>query len=177
MSRQYKKDNKEFDRSVCFTFFESYLEGADKIADVQGKEFSYDYLTAIIRYALYQEESKDPIINAMVSALKNTIDANQKKRASGFTKENTEQTKAIITYYQEHPEATEREVAEAVGCSNGKVNKVKREYVTSNSNPNPNPNSNCNNNDNSILNNNRMSVSMSNASSETADAEEEIISP
>ena len=42
--------NTEFKRSICFTFFESYLESADKIAEAENKEFAYDYLTGIIRY-------------------------------------------------------------------------------------------------------------------------------
>lgn len=175
------KNEKEFERNVCFTFFESYLEGAEKMAVVQGKEFAFDYLTAIIRYALYEEESDDPVINAIVSALKNTIDANQSKRATGFSGENMEQTEAILKYYEEHPNASEREVADAVKCSKTKVNKVKKKYSipvssnreASNSSVNPNGNINPNSNSNYSSNLNRMTVGDANESSaEAADAEE-----
>lgn len=168
-------DKKEFNRNVCFTFFESYLEGADKMVSACNKEFAYDYLTAIIRYALYKEESENPMINAMVSALKNTIDANQKKRENGFLGEDKEQTEAIIKYYEEHPDATEREVAKAVKCSKGKVHNVKIKYIVSNdtSNANPNVNNNLNNNNNSNLNINGVSLTMGNAPpKETAEAED-----
>lgn len=188
-----KKESKEFFRNVCFTFFESYLEGAEKMAEAQGKEFAFDYLTGIIRYALYEEESEDFMINAMVSALKNTIDANQSKRATGFTGENKEQTEAILKYYQEHPEASEREVADAVGCGKTKVNKVKRKYLNSsndicnannssnvnfNHNFNNNFNINTNNNSNSYLNINSETVGETiGASDKTAAAEDKIDVP
>ena len=96
---------------------------------------------------MYKEEADDPVINALVSSLKNTIDANQNKRAGGFSKENTEMTEAILKYKNEHPEATQREISNAVGCSVGKVNKALA-------------NSNFNTNDNSNLNNNSVNLNM-----------------
>lgn len=145
-----RKNEKIFNRSVCFTFFESYLEGAEKYKEVFNVEIAYGYLCGLIRYALYKEEAEDPMINALVSPLKNTIDANQDKRSNGFGRENKEMTEAIIRYKDEHPEATQREIADAVACSVGKVNKV----LSSNTN------SNINDNNNTNLNSNTMNVNV-----------------
>jgi len=133
---------KEFKRNVCFSFFESYLEQAKKVKKNMWEKQAYDYLEALIEYALYSKESDDPTTQMLVCGLKNTIDANQAKRARGFTKENKEQTEAIKKYKEEHPEATQREIAEKVGCSAGKVNKaLSNNNLNTNSNTNTNLNS------------------------------------
>lgn len=118
------KEQSEFQRNKCFTFFESYLTGADKIKEEFGVEIGYEYLTSIIRYGLYQEKSKNSKVNAMVEALTNTIDAGQEKRENGFNRENMEMTEAILKYKKEHPNATQKQIHEATGASVGKVNKV-----------------------------------------------------
>ena len=70
--------------------------------------------------------------NMLMCGLKNTIDANQERRAQGFNRENTDQTDAILKYVELHPDATQREIANATNCSIGKVNKV----LSNNSNDN-----------------------------------------
>lgn len=147
-------NNKEFDRSVCFQFYESYLEQAELVKEQLGYEMCAKYFIALVRYGLYQEESDDPMIKMLISGLKNTIDAGQTKRARGFNGKNKEKTEAIIKYKQEHPDASQREIANVCGCSIGKVNKV------INSNSNLNSNNNINNNSNSNLNINSVNVNM-----------------
>ena len=145
---------KEFQRNVCFSFFESYLEQAIEVKNNMGVEMAYNYLIALIEYALYQKESSDKIVKMLVCGLKNTIDANQDKRAQGFSRENTGQTTAILEYRESHPEATQREIADAINCSVGKVNKVLSKSP------------NDNNNDNNNSNNNSVSVNMNTPSPE-----------
>ena len=128
----------QFNRSVCFTFFESYLEQAKEVKEIMGADKAYDYLEGLIEYALYERMPDDATTKMLVTGLKNTIDANQKKRASGFSRENIKQTEAINKYKEENPDATQRAIADALNCSLGKVNKSLR------SNPNPNCNDNPN---------------------------------
>ena len=45
-------------------------------------------------------------------------------RRRGFGAENSKQSRAIQAYFHAHPEATYKDVAEAVGCSVGKAYKV-----------------------------------------------------
>ena len=137
-------NNKEFDRSVCFQFYESYLEQAELVKEQLGPELCAEYFIALAKYGLYQEESDNPIIKMLVSGLKNTIDAGQTKRARGFNGENKEKTEAILKYKQEHSDASQREIANACGCSIGKVNKVINSNLNSNNNINNNSNSNIN---------------------------------
>lgn len=134
-----KENVKEFKRNVCFVFFESYLEQGKKLKKLWGAEKAYEYFVALIEYGLYKKETDDPEIDMIVSGLKNTIDANQEKRAKGFEREDTEQTKTILEYKNKHPEASQREIANATNCSVGKVNKV-----LSNNNVNINTNANSN---------------------------------
>ena len=70
-------NNKEFDRSVCFQFYESYLEQAELVKEQLGAEMCAEYFIALVRYGLYQEESDNPMIKMLISGLKNTIDAGQ----------------------------------------------------------------------------------------------------
>ena len=139
-------NNKEFDRSVCFQFYESYLEQAELVKEQLGPEMCAEYFIALVRYGLYQEEPSNPMVKMLISGLKNTIDAGQLKREKAFSGENKELTQKIVQYKEENPDATQREVATACQCSVGKVNKA----LNSNLNNNINNNSNTNSNNNSV---------------------------
>ena len=125
---------KEFKRNMCFTFFESYLEQGKMIKEQMGDKECSDYFIGLAEYALYGEEPNSSMAKMLVSGLKNSIDACQDKRERAFNGkhngENMEQTEAIIKYYEENPNATQREVAKAVGVSVGKVCKVKKVYLS-----------------------------------------------
>ena len=54
-------ETKEFDRSVCFSFFKSYLEQGEKVNKLYGAEAAYNYFIALIEYGLYQKE-KTPLM-------------------------------------------------------------------------------------------------------------------
>lgn len=43
----------QFDRSKCFTFFESYYTTGQMIEEMKGKDVAYKYYKAIIEYGLY----------------------------------------------------------------------------------------------------------------------------
>ena len=56
-------DNKQFDRSKCFTFFESYYTTGQMIEEMKGKEIAYEYYKAIIEYIKLQCIRADRIIS------------------------------------------------------------------------------------------------------------------
>lgn len=154
------KQEKEFERNRCFMFFESYLESAEKFQKQFGTEVAFDYLVGVAKYALYQEESEDDLVNALISGLKNTIDAGQDKRAQGFNKEDFVQTKLVAEYHRDHPTASQRAIVDALGGAVKKTKvqktlaKIKEsglsvdEYILNVINPNLNNNLNCNSNSN-----------------------------
>lgn len=139
-------NKKEFDRSVCFQFYKSYLEQGEQVKEQLGAEMCAEYFIALVRYGLYQEESNNPMIKMLIAGLKNTIDAGQEKRAKCFNGEDTELTTKIIEYKNANPDASQRNIADACGCSVGKVNKVLNSNNNLNNNSNSNSNSNSNNN-------------------------------
>ena len=139
-------NSKEFDRSVCFQFYESYLEQAELVKDQLGAEMCAKYFIALARYGLYQEETDDLMVRMLISGLKNTIDAGQLKRAKAFGGNGQELTNKILKYKEENRDATQREIADACQCSVGKVNKV----LNSNTNTNNNYNTTSNSNNNSV---------------------------
>ena len=130
MGNNYKND-KGFDRSIAFTFYAEWAQDADTIEEDYGLEGKAKFYDAIVNYALFEitPEMKPPI-KYFWNTIQEKIDASQNHRARGFTRENTEQTEAILKYIEENPNASEREIAVAVGCSNGKVNKVKQKYLS-----------------------------------------------
>lgn len=77
---------KEFDRSVCFTFYRNYLERAETLKGQSGYEAGYEYLANIAKYALFEEEPEDPTAQAILDGLKRGIDSNQERRKSGYDK-------------------------------------------------------------------------------------------
>ena len=174
-------DNKrEFNRNVCFNFFESYLEQGKMIREQLGDEKCAEYFIALAEYALYQKDSEDVMIRMFITGLKNTIDAGQSKRERGFkgkhNSEDVELTNKIIEYKKEHPDESQDKIAKACNCSKGKVNKViKRmnEEVDSHLNSNSNLNDNDNLNLNLNLNTNSMTVTVTEESQKSQSREEE----
>ena len=125
--------NKEFNRSIAFTFYKEWKEDADSIEEDFGSDGKVRFYDAIINYALFEiePEMKAPV-KYFWSTIKEKIDASQEHRSRGFIKEDTEITQKIIDYKNNNPESTQRDIADAVGCSLGKVNKVlKSNYSTS----------------------------------------------
>ena len=123
---------KVFDRSVAFTFYKEWKQDADTIEEDFGAEVKAAYYDAIINYALFESEPemKAPI-KYFWNSIKEKIDASQKNRSRGF-REDTEMTQKIINYKASNPTASQRTIAEAVGCSAGKVNKVLNTNTTTN---------------------------------------------
>ena len=123
---------KVFDRSVAFTFYKEWKQDADTIEEDFGAEVKAEYYDAIINYALFEiePEMKAPI-KYFWNSIKEKIDASQKNRSKGF-REDTERTQKIINYKASNPTASQRTIAEAVGCSAGKVNKVLNTNTTTN---------------------------------------------
>lgn len=126
----------EFKRNICFSFFEDYRLVAKEIENDFGKEPVADYYNAIIDYALYEKEPNlTGVIKYVWPTTKTTIDKSIERRAIGFGKSNEDKTNAILMYLEQHPDATQREIARETGISLGKVNSVlKNTRIDSNSN-------------------------------------------
>ena len=77
--------SKEFDRSICFTFFNSYKKTAEVIEEQFGAKAALDYYNAIIDYALYgiEPELDDCLVYAF-HRTKVSIDSSIKKRNESF---------------------------------------------------------------------------------------------
>lgn len=131
------KIEKEFDRKVCFTFFEDYRKTAKEIEDEYGKDEVALYYNAIIDYALYGiEPEMKGVIRFVWHTTKSTIDKSIERRSNGFVREDTDKTEKVLEYKKQNPNATQREIAEATGISVGKVNKVLKNNLISNTDTN-----------------------------------------
>ena len=134
------QQEKEFDRSVCFSFFEDYCQHVENVEKEFGIETAYKVIMAIVKYGLYEEEPEDSKMKILVNkTILKSIDLSQKRRSRGFSGEDLEKTQNVIDYYCDHPDASKNEIAKATGISKGKVNKVIRkikEEELNNSNSN-----------------------------------------
>lgn len=122
-------DKKQFDRSKCFTFFESYYTTGQMIEEMKGKEVAYEYYKAIIEYALYEKpiEDKEIFLYAGGDTALRMIDSSQERRSRGFG-ENPEVTKAIIEFVRDNPGMSQEKISKEVHCSKGKVNKTLKNF-------------------------------------------------
>ena len=122
-------NKEEFDRSVCFTFFNDYHEQIMRVNDAYGSEKAFAVYNAIVNYGLYETEITDPEIMLLVGAslLKN-IDNSQKKRALCFAGEDMEMSRKIIQLHLEHPEYSQNKIVQVLDTSTGKVNKTLQKY-------------------------------------------------
>lgn len=173
------QQEKEFDRSICFTYFGNYYRQIELVKEQCGLEIAYKVYKAIVEYGLFKKEITDPKIRMLVGeATLDLIENSQKKRENGFG-ENIEQTQTIIDYNREHPEASQREIARVTGISPGKVNKVFKKYElkTVKKSPNVIDIDSDNVNDNDSMNVNAVNVTQchtNNASLIDADALEKL---
>lgn len=119
----------QFDRSKCFTFFESYYTTGQMIEEMKGKEIAYEYYKAIIEYALYEKpiEDKEIFLYAGGDTALRMIDSSQERRSRGFG-ENPEVTKAIIEFVRDNPGMSQEKISKEVHCSKGKVNKTLKNF-------------------------------------------------
>lgn len=116
-----------FDRSICFTFFQPWLEAIRSTAETDMQK-ALDALFVLGDYCLYAKEP-DPNKNPWGMAWP-VISAEARRsisnRRRGFGTEDVVLTEAIRNYYTKHPGITQQAVADALHCSIGKVNKVVR---------------------------------------------------
>lgn len=149
------QQEKEFDRSVCFSFFEDYCQHVENVEKEFGIETAYKVIMAIVKYGLYEEEPEDSKMKILVNkTILKSIDLSQKRRSRGFSGEDLEKTQKVIDYYRDHPDASQNEIAKATGISKGKVNKVIRkikEEELNNSNPISSSNSSSSSSSNSSM--------------------------
>ena len=120
---------KEFDRSKCFTFFESYYTTGQMIEELKGKEIAYEYYKAIMEYALYKKpiEDKELLLYAGGFTTLKMIDSSQERRSRGFG-EDKMVSRSILELKRDHPEYSQNKIAEELQISKGKVNKVMTGY-------------------------------------------------
>lgn len=121
-------DNKQFDRSKCFTFFNTYRIQGKRIREKYGDKMAADYYEAIIDYGLDQKPIIDDELMLLIGeTLLETIDSSQKRRSRGFG-ENTERTKAIIELVRDNPGISQSKVASAVHCSKSTVSAALKNF-------------------------------------------------
>ena len=121
-------DNKQFDRSKCFTFFNTYRTQGKRIREKYGDKMAADYYEAIIDYGLDQKPIIDDELMLLIGeTLLETIDSSQKRRSRGFG-ENTERTKAIIELVRDNPGISQSKIASAVHCSKSTVSAALKNF-------------------------------------------------
>lgn len=126
---------KEFDRSVCFTYFGNYFRQVKNVEKLIGMEMAYKVQNAIVEYGLWGKEIDDPQVKMLVGEpTLDLIDSSQARRSRGFT-EDVEKTQKVMSYYAEHPGASQDEISKATGVSKGKVNKVIKQLKENASKP------------------------------------------
>lgn len=121
------KQEKEFDRSICFTFYNDFHE---QIMDVKrdfGIEEAFQVYEAIVNYGLYGIEIEKGKVRTLVSNTTiSKIENSQANRSKWFNGENFEQTKVVAEFMRDHPKASQRSIASATGVSKTKVGKVQK---------------------------------------------------
>ena len=121
-------DNKQFDRSKCFTFFNTYRTQGKRIREKYGDKMAADYYEAIIDYGLDRKPITDDELMLLIGeTLLETIDSSQKRRSRGFG-ENTERTKAIIELVRDNPGIPQSKIASAVHCSKSTVSTALKNF-------------------------------------------------
>lgn len=115
-----------FDRSVCFTFYGDYLATLEGIEQMSGTEAAYTAFKILAKYSLYGEQP-DPACNPWGFAwpmVERKAKDNVMRRQQAIEGGDTELAQAIREYAAENPEATQKEIAEALSCHRNTVGYV-----------------------------------------------------
>lgn len=118
-----------FDRTVCFTCFGDYVDTLKMIAAQQGAEIAYAAFEILADYCLYGIEP-DPDSNPWglvwpIVERRARLSINNRRR--GFGTPDKELAERIREYAAENPEATQRQIADAVDCHRNTVSKTLRD--------------------------------------------------
>lgn len=127
MSISKKNSHQEFDQSVCFTCFAPWVESIRMMAEDSPETALRAFLT-LSDYCLYgiNPEAETNPWGAVWPIVEGEARRSINNRRRGFGSEDVALSDAIREYHSEHPEASQRAIAEALGCSVGKVNKTLR---------------------------------------------------
>lgn len=118
-----------FDRTVCFTCFGDYVDTLKMIAAQNGTEIAYAAFEILADYCLYGIEP-DPESNPwglVWPIVERRARNSMNNRRRGFGTPDTELAERVREYHADHPEATQQQTADAVGCHRNTVGKVLRE--------------------------------------------------
>lgn len=121
----YQQPLGPFDRTRCFNFFPSWVEDIRQQSATDPANAVHAFLV-LADYCLYGKEP-DPENNPWGMAwntVKSGADCSIKNRSRRYGTGDPGKHDLIVTYCLEHPDATQREISAAVGCSLGLVNKV-----------------------------------------------------
>ena len=121
------RSTREFDPTICFTCFAPWVETIRLMA-VEDPQKAVEAFLRLSDYCLYGIEP-DPETNPwgfMWPSVEGEAKRSINNRRRGFGAEDVELSDAIREYAVKHPGASQRAIAEAVGCSLGKVNKALR---------------------------------------------------
>lgn len=125
MSKSQKNSPEEFDRSVCFTFFSSWVESLRYLAecDQQAALTAFFILSDFCLYGIEPDPEANPWgFSWPIVEREARRSINNRRR--GFSAEDVELSDAIRAYHAQHPEASQRAIARELCCSPSKVNKV-----------------------------------------------------
>ena len=125
MSKSSKNSAEEFDQSICFTFFSTWVDALHAIAETDSLA-SLRAFFILSDFCLYGIEP-DPQDNPWGFAwplVEREARRSISNRRRGFGAEDVALSDAIRSYKEQHPNASQRAIAEALDCSLGKVNKV-----------------------------------------------------
>lgn len=114
-----------FDRTILFSCFSPWVESIREQYKTDPAKAALAFLV-LADYCLYGIEP-DPTTNPWGMAwrsIKHDADSSIKNRSRRFGTEDIDKHEQIIRFYLEHPDATQREIVAATGCSLGLVNKV-----------------------------------------------------
>lgn len=119
------RNTQEFDRTVCYSCFSTWVDAIRMMAQESPERAVGAFLT-LSDYCLYgvQPEPEGNPWGFMWPIVEGEAKRSIANRRRGFGSEDVELSDAIRAYSAEHPDASQRAIADALGCSLGKVNKA-----------------------------------------------------
>ena len=125
-------EKKQFDPSVAFMVFGSWVKAIQVISDQVGESAALAFFFAIADYSMYDADpdfTDYPLLEALWQTIETEIDLSITRRKRGFAKDMmNEKYQAIIEAIAANPSAPLRTIAELTDTNKNMVQRVRRKY-------------------------------------------------
>lgn len=125
---EHWQKRKDFDQTMSFSVFGTWVDAIERIKKAQGTEAAYALFEAIANYSMYYDTPNfeaDSLAQMVWPLIQREIDISLKRRGVNFSSEEAkEREQQVIELYSENPSLSIRDIEKMTGVSKSAVGRI-----------------------------------------------------